>query len=459
MPTILIAESRREMEKLLAPCLRKAGHEVLYAPAQEFVPSLAASADMVVLELPADLARGADMVRQLAGWNKPDILAVLPTGVSDPFAVRTAILRAGAADCLSAPIHVEESLARIETILAVKGYVKKLLTYSAVDMDTGACSYWLFEKRLNEEHTKASRYPMPLSCLLIGVDNLEKLWSQYDPAFVQTVLRQVALIAEKSLRLTDLVARYRGQGSASAEFVVLLPFTTPTDALVCAERIRGRSEVFPFRQKSATANVTVSVGIAGYSPKRTPDASSLLREAQVCLDFARRQGGNQVVADELYVPKSVQVDSSYEKLLEGVRSGGELAQMKAFHALREAGQEALPVLLQALKDPAAHVRHYSVWLLGAIAAKDAAQAVLPLLKDADQDVRAVAAWTLGRIGDRGAIPALLEAATDTDAQTRNAAALSLSVLSGGALKPDVSGPSEEIKAEVEKCRNLWNIRR
>lgn len=450
MATIVIAESGDTLGALVGPELRRKGHAVILASMEKALEGYKPPPDLILMEVPADPALGIERVRQMARGNASCVIAVTPEEAADPSAARTALLNAGAADCLSAPAHPAEVVARIEIRLSLAESARKLLSYSALDTETGAYSSWLFEKRLAEEHTKASRYPMPLSLLLVAPDDFDALRSRCGAPFAGTVLRELALIIQHSLRTSDFVAR-----NGPAEFAILLPFTSPTDALVCAERIRGRTEIFPFRHETSSANATVSVGVAGHSAKRTPDPQVLLREARICLDFALKHGGNQVVVDERYMPESAHGAVPLEALLEHLRSGEELLQVRAYHALREAGTRATPVLLRGVQDPLAHVRRYCAWILGMVGEKTAAPSIAPLLKDPDPDVRAVTAWALGRIGDATVVPTLIEAIADEDAQVRDAAALSISMLSAGSLRPNAAGTLEEVGAEADRCQKEW----
>ena len=450
MAKIIIAESGNALETLAGPGLREKGHEVLRASVEGLLKEPRAAADLILLEAPADLAQGRDLVHALTQGDGPAVIAVLPAGAADPAAERAGFLKAGADDCLSAPVHPDEFPARIETRLACSDYVGGLLSRCGLDPETNVYNRSLFEKRLVEEHVKASRYPMPLSCLLVVVDDLEGLKARHGAAFARTVLREIALIVQYSVRASDFVAR-----CGPAEFGILLPFTSATDALICAERIRGRAQIFPFRHEAISSNATVSVGVGGYSPKRTPDTASLLQEARICLKYAQDHGGDQVVADEGYMQRPVENSTSPETLIEHLRGNDEMLQMKAYHALREAGDRATPALLRAVHDSSPHVRRYCVWALGTMAAKNAGSTIASHLKDSDRDVRAVAAWALGRMADRTAMPALIEAILDEDAQVRAAAALSIVTLSGNALKPNVAGTPQELRAEADACRKRW----
>jgi len=220
-----------------------------------------------------------------------------------------------------------------------------------------------------------------------------------------------------------------------AEFGILLPFTSATDALICAERIRGRAQIFPFRHEAVSSNATVSVGVGGYSPKRTPDTASLLQEARICLKYAQDHGGDQVVADEGYMQRPVENSTSPETLIEHLRGNDEMLQMKAYHALREAGDRATPALLRAVHDSSPQCGDTACGALGTMAAKNAGSTIASHLKDSDRDVRAVAAWALGRMADPHRDAGLDRGHAGRGRPVRAAAALSIVTLSGNSLKP------------------------
>src|SRR5262249_19413967 len=100
------------------------------------------------------------------------------------------------------------------------------------------------------------------------------------------------------------------------------------------------------------------------------------------------------------------------------------------------GKQAIPLLLQALKDPAAEVRANAAASLGLIGS-DAKAAVPPLigaLEDKDASARTAAAAALGNLGEtaRAAVPALVRALRDPDRRVGLGAVSSLRQLDADA---------------------------
>jgi diguanylate cyclase (GGDEF)-like protein len=97
-------------------------------------------------------------------------------------------------------------------------------------------------------------------------------------------LRQVAKAMADSVRDTDLVARWGGE-----EFLVVLPETPYSGALVCAERIRTRVASLGDRLGFP---VTISGGV--YQPAPGDSTSDLLTRTDARLYEAKRTGRNRI---------------------------------------------------------------------------------------------------------------------------------------------------------------------
>jgi HEAT repeat protein len=92
--------------------------------------------------------------------------------------------------------------------------------------------------------------------------------------------------------------------------------------------------------------------------------------------------------------------------------------------------EAVPALVEALKDTEAGVREQAAWALGAIGDRRAVDGLVGALSDAAPGVRRQAAWALGAIGDRRCVTALTKALKDSDAGVRKQAAWALGAIGG-----------------------------
>ena len=118
-----------------------------------------------------------------------------------------------------------------------------------VDFKTGLLSERHFENILEVEFKRAQRHHLPLSLLLVDVDNFKGVNDTTEYDFGDQVLREVARALKKNVRETDFAARFGGD-----EFVLLLPHTTPAEAVHTAMRTRQTISATIVRSESyATA--------------------------------------------------------------------------------------------------------------------------------------------------------------------------------------------------------------
>jgi HEAT repeat protein len=92
--------------------------------------------------------------------------------------------------------------------------------------------------------------------------------------------------------------------------------------------------------------------------------------------------------------------------------------------------EAVPALVDALKDGDAGVREQVAWALGAIGDHRAVDGLVAALGDSVAGVRKQVAWALGAIGDRRAVQGLMRLLKDADAGVRKQAAWALGAIGG-----------------------------
>ncbi len=102
-----------------------------------------------------------------------------------------------------------------------------------IDSLTGINNRRYLDERLPTEISRSQRYKKPLSCLFIGVDQLDQFNHSYGHAIGGKILKQVAHNIYRVLRTTDIMGRYDEE-----EFAVLLIETDIAIACEVAERIR-----------------------------------------------------------------------------------------------------------------------------------------------------------------------------------------------------------------------------
>ncbi|HJS50549.1 MAG TPA: diguanylate cyclase [Pyrinomonadaceae bacterium] len=155
---------------------------------------------------------------------------------------------------------------------------------SITDSLTGLRNRGYLEERLLEEISQARRYRSSMCLLMIDVDHFKSYNDSFGHPAGDQVLRLIANAFRETLRTADVAARYGGE-----EFAILLPHTGREEAAVIAERIRQRVERTDFPHRA----VTISVGVAGYTPE-FEEPKDWITAADMALYDAKEQGRNVI---------------------------------------------------------------------------------------------------------------------------------------------------------------------
>ena len=147
-----------------------------------------------------------------------------------------------------------------------------------------------FQEELSEEFERGRRYHVPLSILLLDVDNFKTYNDVFGHLAGDQVLRRVAGVIRDMARSTDIAARYGGE-----EFVLVAPETGANGAMALAERIRKTIAGQPWVERP----ITVSVGVSSVDDWAiSPEA--LVDRADKALYASKGAGRNRVT---LYRPE------------------------------------------------------------------------------------------------------------------------------------------------------------
>ena len=178
--------------------------------------------------------------------------------------------------------------------LALVSRSQRLLQLATSDPLTGLFNRGYIDERFAVELSRARRYCKQLTLAVIDVDRFKMLNDNHGHASGDVVLRKIGAMLRESFRHSDTVGRYGGE-----EFVVILPEM---------EMEAGRQKLESLRQRIAhtrmaiphrgeQVQITISVGLATF-PSDGEDAARLFSLADKRMFRAKRQGRNQVVADE-----------------------------------------------------------------------------------------------------------------------------------------------------------------
>jgi len=158
------------------------------------------------------------------------------------------------------------------------------------DALTGLCNFRYFRDHLTREIERAARYNLPLSLVMMDVDDFKSYNDEKGHEAGNEALATVASLLVESLRTIDVPARYGGE-----EFAIILPTTSKADAHGVAERARSLIEEHEFSKtdEQSRTTLTVSMGIATF-PADASNANEIIRHADSAMYVAKTLGKNRV---------------------------------------------------------------------------------------------------------------------------------------------------------------------
>lgn len=226
-----------------------------------------------------------------------------PSFVSVPLKLRNRIIGVlNLADKITGEVFSEEDLQLLQAIgsyisIAIERselYEKteELKRISITDALTGLLNRRYFQERLTEEIERSRRHRIPVSLMMLDIDNFKAFNDNYGHLGGDEVLILLGQALRNYIRAIDVAARYGGE-----EFTIILPQTNKEDARIIAERVCKEIERNETLQKkySDLMRLTVSIGLATF-PDDAEMFEELIRNADRALYLAKLQGKNRVIA-------------------------------------------------------------------------------------------------------------------------------------------------------------------
>jgi len=160
----------------------------------------------------------------------------------------------------------------------------KLEKLAVTDGLTGLRNHKCFHADLKSAYAEHKRLKLPISLVLIDLDNFKEINDTYGHPEGDLVLRAIAKLLQRAFRRQDCVARYGGD-----EFAVIMPGTGADAASIAADRFRSTIE----NAGPALRGCTVSVGVAT-NPRSDADSKALIARADMALYASKQSGRNRI---------------------------------------------------------------------------------------------------------------------------------------------------------------------
>ncbi len=161
---------------------------------------------------------------------------------------------------------------------------QQLELLSVRDELTGVNNRRAFNITLSREISRAIRYQMPLSLVMIDVDNFKSYNDTFGHQAGDEVLQMVGSLLPRHLEEMSVAARYGGE-----EFALILPDTSAQNALQIAEKLRCSFEQTVWPRRSVTASFGIATTNFGYH-----DKIALVTAADTALYTSKQAGRNRV---------------------------------------------------------------------------------------------------------------------------------------------------------------------
>jgi two-component system, cell cycle response regulator len=147
-----------------------------------------------------------------------------------------------------------------------------------------------FDEQIVRALAFSRRHQQPLSLVLLDVDHFKKVNDTHGHPVGDLVLEELAKILGSTLRTEDFLARSGGE-----EFVIICAGNRRMQAVVLAERLLNAVRGHTFKIPSGPAlRVTISAGVAEFSPDSPLQPDQLLSEADQQLYRAKCEGRDRV---------------------------------------------------------------------------------------------------------------------------------------------------------------------
>lgn len=174
----------------------------------------------------------------------------------------------------------------LELNAALEERSARLQKMATTDMLTQLYNRHMFSELFSKEHANQKRYGTDMVMMMVDIDHFKAVNDSYGHDIGDEVLKETAATFIKSVRSSDIVARWGGE-----EFIFLLTNTPLKAGEVVAEKIRRKVEEL---KMSEVGQVTVSIGLT--EAKKEDSLLSAYQRADRALYNSKKSGRNRVAA-------------------------------------------------------------------------------------------------------------------------------------------------------------------
>jgi len=297
--TILIAEDDANIAELVKIILEAKGYATHWAKDGKEALGLADEVlpDLILLDVMMPRLNGYEVLKVLKDSAQLQHIPVIFLTVKGETDSKVVGLRMGGHDYITKPFDLDELIARVEAALRIKSehdhlrvVNHRLSELSMTDPLTSLYNRRYLMERFHEEVERAKRYKYPIACVMLDIDQFQKINELYGHLQGDQILQQMAMIMKNSNRVVDIIARYGGE-----EFLLILPQTDLGGAGAVGQRLRKLINDTRFIRSVPEYQVTISLGASAFPTGNIGAKEDLLRRAEEALADAKQKGPNSLI--------------------------------------------------------------------------------------------------------------------------------------------------------------------
>ena len=279
---VLVADPDPFNLRLLHEACEAAGYEVVTAATGPDVLAMVARQppDLLVLDAKMSELDGFEILRIFKGDPGQRSIPVLLVSDEGDHDARRRGVELGAEDTLTRPYRVFEIQQRVRNVLRATRRDRLGIPESAPPADqrdpvTGAGTPSQLLISLDYEHTRATRYGHPLTCMVVRVSNAGAIAEASNDGTADAAMGRIGAGLKSCIRSVDHLFRLRRD-----EFCILLPETDGTGAGYVLRRLEGQVQSGELWGTDVTPEPVVDIAVTSMPDREVKSGDDLLKQTR-----------------------------------------------------------------------------------------------------------------------------------------------------------------------------------
>ena len=292
---LLIEDHKLRADKISTP-LQKTHKVIIEGDPVKALRCAKSGVDLIIVSL---VSGGFDGLRVCASLRFDEASRETPILVVGDPEDEQRLIRAydiGINDTLMRPIELQEMQARVSTLLRRKFYADSLrenfnenLEMVVADPLTGLGNRRYFERAIDPFFGSLEESGEAFSIMVFDIDHFKRVNDILGHDMGDQILKEVATRLVTHMRAVDVVSRYGGE-----EFMIAMPKTTESEALIAADRVRSLIAGTPIYVDGQALQITTSAGVA--EVEKGEELRDVFKRADNALYKAKQGGRNKVIS-------------------------------------------------------------------------------------------------------------------------------------------------------------------